>query len=79
MMISPFSYRAEHEKDSLKKLQRERVELVLYMKKYENHELPEDDYMMCPSPDIVYSCYKDYLFEVLELIEEKLPEGIGEL
>ncbi len=74
MMISPFLYRAEHENDSLKKLQRERAELIRYMKKYENHELPEVDYSMCPSPDVVYSCYKDYLWELFELIGERISE-----
>ena len=75
MMISPFSFRAEHENDSLKKLQRERAELIRYMKKYENHELPEEDYHMCPSPEVHYSMYKDYLWEILELIEGKLPKS----
>ncbi len=74
MMISPFSYRAEHENDSLKKLQRERAELIRYMKKYENHELPEDDYHMCPSPEVHYSLYKDYLWQLFELIDERLSE-----
>lgn len=79
MMISPFTYKDIHKDDSLKKLQRERADLIRYMKKYENHELSEDDYMMCPSADLRYSFYKDYLWQILELIEEKLPEGIGEL
>lgn len=74
MMISPYSYKEEHENDSLKKLQQERAELIRYMKKYENHELPEDNYRMCPSPDVVYSCYKDYLWQLFELIEERISE-----
>ncbi len=75
MMISPAVFRKELEDASLKKLQQERDALIRYMKKYENHTLPEDDYHMCPSPDVHYSMYKDYLWEILELIEERLPNA----
>ena len=72
MMISPDTYRKEFESASLKKLQRERAELIRFMKKYESHALPEDDYYIDPSPEVRYSCYKDYLFVLFELIEEKI-------
>ena len=74
MMISPFTYKDMHKNDSLKKLQRELTDLIRYMKKYENHELSEEEYCMCPSPDVRYSCYKDYLWELLDLIEERIAE-----
>lgn len=73
-MISPNSYKEMHKDKSLKQLQKERDRIIRFMKKYENHELPEDDYTMHPSPGVRYSCNKDYLLELLDLIEERLDD-----
>ncbi len=79
MMISPGAYREIHKDDSLEELQKEREELIDFMTRYENHELSEEAYMIHPSPSVMYSCYKEYFRELMKLIEDKLPEGIGSL
>ena len=71
-MISPATYKRFHENDTLEKLQKERDELIQSMKAYENHEIPEERYNICPSPGVVYSCDVDYLKELIELIKEKV-------
>ena len=71
-MICPLTYRRIHENDTLEELQKERERLIESMRKYENRELSEECYMVCPAPGVVYSCNIDYLKELIDLIGEKV-------
>ena len=71
-MIDPESYRMGFENASLDELLIERDKLIEYMHKYENHDLPNDDYASNPDPEVVYFSCIEYLREICYLIKIKM-------
>ncbi len=82
MMISPQTYRRQHEKDSIEELKKERDRLIKSIWKYEKGESPEEASRRNPSPRTVYSCNCEYLAVVLKMIsvaeEEVGNQGHGD-
>lgn len=71
MMISPDSYRMEHQNDTLEELQAEARELRAYIHNYECGLIPKEDLSMLPSPSTICMMYREYLKVAKELIREK--------
>jgi len=76
MMIDPETYRNAYEKASLKEIIKERDRLIREIRRYEKGKIPEDDYCMDPSPEVIYICNNSYLAELCYLIEEKTKYSI---
>lgn len=68
MMISPQTYRRQHENDSIEKLKKERDRLIKSIWKYEKGDIPEEARRRNPSPGTIYSCNCEYLAVVLKMI-----------
>ena len=71
MMINPKTFRAQYEDASLDKIIKERDKLIREIRKYEKSKIPEEDYMMDPSPEVVYMMNNLYLAELCHLLYEK--------
>ncbi len=74
-MISP-DYFAERWKDlSYPKLIRERNRLIRFLKDFEKKEMAGDrsdpEWNYCPSPDVQYQMYLEYLAKLCGIMEEK--------
>ena len=76
MMISPETYRKDHENDTYEELLKERNELISEIRYFEKHEkeIMKDAAYICPSPDLVYQIELDYLSELCCLISTKYNE-----
>lgn len=68
MMISPQTYRRQHENDSIEELKKERDKLIESIWKYEKGGIPEEARRRNPSPGTIYSCNCEYLAVVLKMI-----------
>ena len=71
MMISPEMFREMHEKDSLEECYKVRREIMGEIIDYESSEELVSEYVMNPSPEVIYSINNLYLIEICKLIEEK--------
>lgn len=82
-MISPETYAEELKADSLQNLIKERDELLDYIQNFEkncidfqNRELifSGDGWNICPSPDVLYQVYLEYLAKVSIAISNKFNQ-----
>ena len=71
MMISPDSYRIEHQDDTLEDLQKEARELRAYIHDYECGMIPKEEFDIMPSPTVICTMSREYLKVIKELIREK--------
>ena len=69
MMISPESFAEMHQGKSLKELIAVRDELMKEIKDYESGKIPEEEYLVLPSPEVRYSCNLEYMTEICRLVE----------
>lgn len=72
MMIDPKGYRREYEDASLDELLKRRDRIIEFMRRYENHELPNDYFMRTPGPQTVYFMNMEYLSEINDLIRIRM-------
>lgn len=68
MMISPEGYRKELENLTPEELYERKKGLEKFINDYENNNLPQQDYLVKPSPQTRYGLYKEYLNEVIDEI-----------
>ena len=78
MMISPLGYIEQLKEADYDTLIKERNNLVDCMVEFERKEKAGDksdlDYDFCPSPDVVYQVYLEYLSELCKLMHDKYIE-----
>ena len=74
MMIHPKTFRDSLENVPLDKIIKERDKIIREIRRYEKGKIPEDDYMMDPSPETVYMMNNLYLAELCNLLYEKKKE-----
>ncbi|MBQ6629892.1 MAG: hypothetical protein IJH65_13885 [Methanobrevibacter sp.] len=74
MMIDPTTFRKALENATLDKIIKERDKLIREIRRYEKGKIPEDEYCMDPSPEVVYRMNNVYLAELCYLIIEKDKE-----
>lgn len=80
MMISPQGYIEQHKDKPLEELIKERNKLIETLKEYEDENIlnnkpkERNGLIIDPSPEVVYSCYNDYLNEITDLIIERQKE-----
>lgn len=70
-MIDPKTFRNQYEDATLEEIIKERDKLIREIHRYEKGKIPKEDYMMDPSPEVVYYCNNLYLAELCHLINEK--------
>ena len=70
-MISPKTFRGAFENTTLEEIIKERDKLIREIRRYEKGKIPEEDYMIDPSPEVVYMMNNLYLAELCNLIYEK--------
>lgn len=70
-MMSPDMVKYQYQDAPLKEIIKERDRLIRQIRKYEKGKIPEDEYCMDPSPDVVYMMNNLYLAELCYLISEK--------
>ena len=75
MMIDPKTFRDSLENLPLDKIIKERDKIIREIRRYEKGKIPEEDYMMEPSPETVYTMNNLYLAELCNLIYEKKKEA----
>ncbi|MBQ8472558.1 MAG: hypothetical protein IJ501_03545 [Bacilli bacterium] len=78
MMISPDLYRDEKQTKTYEELIKEKDKLVKYIRDFEINKIPMDDYLMNPSPEVLYKCNLEYLSELCILIKEKFNKKLWE-
>lgn len=71
MMIDPTAFREAYKNATLEEIIKERDKLIREIRRYEKGKIPKEDYMMDPSPEVVYYCNNLYLAELCHLINEK--------
>lgn len=71
MMIDPKGYRKENENLTIKELYEKKQDLEKFINDYENNNLPQQDYLIKPSPKTRYDLSKEYLIEIEDLIQIK--------
>lgn len=71
MMISPEWYIDEQKIKQYKELIKERDKLLKEIVNFENKNIPDDEYLIDPSPEVRYQCNLKYLGKLCELISEK--------
>ncbi len=76
MMISPEGYIEELKGKTYKELLKERDDLLKEIQKFENDDIPDEEYNIDPSPEVVYQCNLLYLGELFKLISEKYNKEI---
>ncbi len=74
MMIDPTTFREAYKNATLEEIIKERDKLMREIRRYEKDKIPEEDYMMNPSPETVYRMNNLYLAELCYLIIEKDKE-----
>ena len=74
MMIDLASFREAFKKATINEIIKERDKIIREIRRYEKGKIPEDDYMMDPSPETVYMMNNLYLAELCNLIYEKKKE-----
>ena len=73
-MLDPKSVKESLRHASLTEIIKERDKIIREIRKYEKGKIPEEDFCMDPSPDVVYYCNLSYLSEICGLIQEKIHE-----
>lgn len=73
-MIDSKSYRTQFENASLDELLNERDRIIEFMHNYENHKLPDKDYLIDPDPEVRYFSNMDYLREICDLIKIRMRD-----
>ena len=73
-MIDPETFKESLRHESLTEIIKERDKIIREIRKYEKGKIPEEDFCMDPSPDVVYYCNLSYLSEICDLIQEKMYE-----
>ncbi|WP_405267807.1 hypothetical protein [Methanobrevibacter sp.] len=71
MMIDPKTFRKSLENESLDTIIKERDKLIREIRRFEKNKIPQEDYTMDPSPEVIYLCNQEYLAELCYLINEK--------
>lgn len=75
MMISPYSYIFEHENDTFEQLIQERDQLIDEVRRLEKMVFSEDrsdeEWGLCPRPDVQYQVNLEYLSELCSFISRK--------
>ena len=78
MMISPEAYVKELKNASYKELINERKNLIKYICTYEKNEIAGDrtsnEWQICPTPDVRYQCYLEYLAILCSYMKKKYNE-----
>ena len=74
MMVSPGYMKSEYKKMTYEELIKERDNLISFIKDFENGKISEENYMICPGPDVVYQMNHEYLAELTPLIAERYRE-----
>ena len=75
MMIDPASSREAFKKATINEIIKERDKIIREIRRYEKGKIPEEYYMMEPSPETVYTMNNLYLAELCNLIYEKKKEA----
>jgi len=76
MMISPDVYISDKKDMSYKELLKERDILLKEIYDFENDKIPDENYIINPSPEVIYQCNLRYLVKLCELIAEKYNKEI---
>lgn len=75
MMLSPGGYIEDFKDADYSTLIKERDELIAYIVDYERKEKAGDrsgnEWMICPSPEVHYQMYLEYLAEICRLMHQK--------
>ena len=71
MMISPNCFVDKLKDKTYKELLKERDKLIRQIRAFEKDKVPEIEYSICPSPEVVYQMNLQYLGELCNLIAEK--------
>lgn len=71
MMISPEGFISQHRKDSYAELLVLRDELIADILRFEHKEIPEEAWMVHPSPEVVYQCNLQYLARLCDFIADR--------
>ena len=78
MMISPDYFAEERKNLSYPELIRERDELISFMQDFEKKEMAGDrsdpEWHCCPSPDVRYQVYFEYLAVLCGIMHKKYNE-----
>jgi hypothetical protein len=74
MMISPEGFISEYIDKSYRELLPVRDRLIREIRHYEKHNDDIADYIMSPSPEVVYSCNLLYLAKLCDLIAKKFNQ-----
>ena len=71
MMSSPDYLKSEYEKMSYEELLEKREDLLAYIKRFEAGEIDDDEWHICPSPDVRYQMNLEYLGVLASIIAKK--------
>jgi hypothetical protein len=71
MMISPHGFLDEHRNDSYEKLLKIRDALIREIRAFERKKIPTDQWMICPSPEVIYQMNLQYLSVLCDYIAER--------
>jgi hypothetical protein len=78
MMISPDTFIKEHVEDSYSELLQLRDELINEVRAFEQKTLPDQAWMMLPSPQVVYQCNLEYLGILCNYISKRYNQEFVE-
>lgn len=78
MMISPASFADEHRGKSFEELIMIKDELMREIKRFENDQVPEEEYAIEPNPETRYSSNLEYMVEISKLIQEAFQKIMDE-
>lgn len=73
-MIDPKTFRNMLENESLDKIIKERDKLIREIRRFEKNKIPDENYLIDPSPETIYMCNQLYLAELCYLVYEKKSE-----
>lgn len=71
MMISPEGFISQHRKKSYEELLALRDDLFADIQRFEHKEISEDEWMIHPSPEVIYQCNLQYLARLCDFIAER--------
>lgn len=74
MMADPSIIRKAYENATLKEIIKERDRLIREILRYGKGKIPENQYCMDPSPEVIYMMNNSYLAELCHLINEKMDK-----
>lgn len=78
MMISPEAYIEEFKNATYTELINERKRLIKYIAAYEKNEMSGNrtskERQVCPSPEVKYQCYLEYLAILCTYMQKKYSE-----